>query len=129
MLKKGKGRGTPKNPCRPIYWMPVCGILLCLITAKLILWKKIPETAIPILPQIIGAIVSFLGAFRGARLAPRRCFLWGMINSCTLFLMLMLGNLLFFGIAFHGIGSMCIWILGGGVTGSILSNIKRGKIA
>ncbi len=129
MGKVGKGRGTVQNPLRPLYWMPVLAIVLCIAAAKLILWKKLSESSTEYIPQIIGCMVGLLGSYRGAKLAPRQGFLWGMINATAFGIMLMLGNLFFFGETFSGVGEMFLWILGGGFLGGILANIKKGKIA
>ncbi len=131
MKTTGKGRGKEKHtaPWKPLYWMPVLTIALCFLTAQLILWEKIPEVGAEIMPHIIGAVISFLGAFSGARLASRKRFLWGMIDAGTYGVILMLGNLLFFGKPFSGVGTMFLWILTAGFLGTLSANFKKSKNA
>ncbi len=129
MAKAGKGRGIVRSPQRPIYWMPILSIILSVLAAKLILWKKISESSVEYLPWIIGAVVGLLGSYRGARLAPRNRMLWGIINATIYGLILMLGNLFFFGETFSGVGEMFLWILSGGFLGGVLANLRKGKIA
>ena len=131
MKKAGKGRGKDlmSKPWRPLYWMPLLTAVLCVISAQLILWGKLSESAIKLLPRIMGGVVSFLGAFRSTGIASQQRFLWGMISTVSYGCILMLANLLFFGETFTNIGSMFLWILTGGFLGSLLSNMKKGKIA
>ncbi len=131
MKKTGKGRGTPshRSPWRPLYWMPLLTLLLCLLCAKLILWGKLPESALQLLPRLLGGLVSFLGAFHGTRIATQKRFLWGLVNAGAYGGMLMLGNLLFFGETFSGIGPMFLWVLIGGFLGSMVANMRKSKIA
>ena len=129
MRKAGKGRGTTRSPWSALYQMPILTIGLCLIAAKFLLWEKIPESAVEYLPYIIATVIAVYGAYRGAHLAPRHRFLCGLINVVGFGLMLFVGNLLFFGEPFSQIGSMLLWLLIGGVIGSFVANIKKGKIA
>ena len=131
MKKTGKGRGNTslRSPWRPLYWMPLLTVLLCLLCAQLILCGKLPDSAPQYLPQLVGGLVSFLGAFRGTRIATQKRFLWGMVNAGAYICMLMLGNLLFFGETFGRIGIMSLWVLAGGSLGSIVANMKKSKIA
>ena len=129
MRKAGKGRGTPRAPLSPLYRMPLLMILLCVITAKLILWGKLPEVSLDHIPYIIGSLVAIYGAYKGTRLAPRRRLLWGITNAILFALMLVMGNILFFGEPFSDHGQMFLWIIGGGIIGSFVANIKKGKIA
>ena len=126
---KGRGRAPQRNPWRPLYWMPLLTLILCLLSAQMILWGKLPESAIESIPRILGALVGFLGAFRGTRIAPRQGFLWGMLNAAAYGCILMIGNLLFFGEPFSSIGAMFLWILAGGLLGSLSANVKKSKIA
>lgn len=129
MRKAGKGRGSTRSPWSTLYQMPILTIGLCLIAAKFLLWDKIPESAVDYLPYIIATVVAVYGGYRGARLAPRHRFLCGLINVIGFSLMLFMGNLLFFGEPFSQIGNMFLWLLIGGVIGSFIANIKKGKIA
>lgn len=130
-MKKGKGRGREKlrHPWRPLYWMPVLTVVFCMILAKLILWGKVSESSVAHGPRIIGALTGALGAYRGARIAPRQRLLWGISDSALYGGILMLGNLLFFGEGFSMVGSMFLWILGGGTCGAVLAGAKRSKTA
>lgn len=131
MNKLGKGRGKEKHsaPWKPLYWMPALTVALCFLSAQLILWKKLPEAVVEIIPQIIGAVTSFLGAYSGARIASRQRFLWGIINAGSYVVLLMIGNVLFFGEPFSGIGTMILWVMSSGVMGSLMANLKKSKIA
>ena len=129
MGKTGQGRGREKNSWRPLCTMPILCILLSVIAAKCILWNKIPAGAIPTIPLIIGGIVGCIGSYRGACLAPRHCFLWGIFNAVAFMLMLMIGNILFFGVPFHTVGETFLWIMSGGCIGAIFANLRKGKIA
>lgn len=131
MKQIGKGRGKEKisHPWRPLLWMPLLTIVLCLVVSKMILWGRLPETSVTYAPKIIGCTIGFLGGLQGARIAPRKKFLWGILNVISYGCMLMLGNLLFYGETFSGVGEMFLWILGGGILGCLLCNTKRSKIA
>ena len=131
MKPTGKGRGTSshRSPWRPLYWMPILTVMLCLISAQLILWGKLPYSAHLYIPRILGAVISFLGGFRGTRIATQKRFLWGMVNTGAYLCMLMVGNLLFFGETFGGIRAMILWVSAGGVLGSMVANMKQSKIA
>ena len=127
--KKGRRHSKDPRPYKPLYWMPIITVLLCVLCAKLILGKKLPESWIEFSPRIICAVVSLLGSFLGAKVAPRKVFLWGMVNAVGYCMMLLLCNLLFFGETFSGIGKMILWILGGGFLGMLLGGMKKSKIA
>lgn len=131
MKKVGKGRGKEvlRHPWRPLYWMPILTVLLCLLVAQFILWGKLPDTSITIIPQIVAAIVAFVGAFRGTRIALRQRLLWGMANATAYGCILMLGNLLFFGEVFQSVVVTFLWILAAGLFGSLVANLKKGKNA
>ena len=129
MNKAGKGRGTSKSPWRPLYWMPILTILLSMSVAKLILWEKISGSSLELMAHIIVGLIGMLGAYRGAKLASGRRFLWGTVNAILYSFMLMLGNLFFFGEPFQGIGTILLWVISGGILGAVLANLKKSKIA
>lgn len=129
MKQIGKGRETSVHPWRPLFWMPILTIGFCLAASKMILWGKLPESSVSYIPNIIGGTISLWGSYRGARIASRKKFIWGVLNAIAYGCILMLGNLLFFGEVFSGIGEMFFWIIGGGILGSFIAGLKKSKIA
>lgn len=126
---KGRGRQTVRHPWKPLYWAPVLTIGLCLLVAKSILWGKLSESSVSYAPKVIGAIISLWVSYRGARIASRKNFLWGLVNGVAYGCILMLGNLLFFGETFSGTKEMFSWILIAAAVGSFVANIIRSKNA
>ena len=127
--RKRRGSRNPHHLWKPMIWMPILTLGLCLLGAKMILWGKLPEKAITWLPAAIPCTVSLCGAFAGAKEAPRNRFFWGMLFALSYGCILALGNILFFGEHFSDIGNRFLWITAGGVAGSLLANMKKSKIA
>ena len=129
MKQVRKRRVAKKHPWRILVWMILSTMLLSLLSAKLILWGKIGEGYQQFVPYIIVSIVSVCGAFLTARTVPQRALLWGMAIALGYVCCLMMGNLLFFGVAYRGVVSIIAYVLVGGFAGSSLGIIRRGKIA
>lgn len=129
MKQVRKSRVVKKHPWRILVWMLLSTMLLSLLSAKLILWGKIGEGYQQFVPYIIVSIVSVCGSFLTARTVPQRSLLWGMAIALGYVCSLMMGNLLFFGVAYRGVVPIIAYVLGGSIVGSSLGIIRKGKIA
>lgn len=129
MNRKGK-RNKGKNPLKgSLLWMPVLTLGLCLLGAKLILQGMIPEEKAGIIGLFIAGVVAFVGGRMSGRRVGEQRLLWSVGTAAAYGCLLMLGNLLFFGVAYHAIGGMWICVLLGGILAGMLPYKKKGKIA
>ncbi len=126
MNRKGKGRGVF---LQLFFAMPILTILLALLGAKLILSEVISEGAMQWCACIITGIVSFLLCLYTALRMPQKKFLWGLLTAAAYCCLLLLGNLLFFGVGYGNIPAVVMAVFGGGLFGSLLGAGKRRKFA
>ena len=124
MSKKGKHR-VGKIATQILIAMPVLTILFSVAAAKMILSGTIKEDMIAICGYAIGAIVSFLLSLYCAIRMPQKKALWGLATSAAYAIVLLLGNLLFFGIGYGQVLPMLGAIIASGGAGSVLGAIKR----
>ena len=128
MKQKVKGKGS-----RGILILIGLCLLLsvgsALICAKMILSDILDQNAIPIYAAVIAALLSFVIGLYTAKRSPARKLLWGLIACGALFLSLLIGNLLFFGIRFYNVPTIAAGVIVGGVCGVILGKRKVRKFA
>ena len=78
---------------------------------------------------MIAALLSLVIGLYTAKRSPARKLLWGLIACGALFLSLLIGNLLFFGIRFYNVPTIAAGVIVGGVCGVILGKRKVRKFA
>ncbi len=126
MKRKGKG-SVPVVGL--LIAMPMLTLLLSLLGAKLILSEVLPEQGTQWIAALVTGITALLLSFLCAKATTQKKFLWGMGTAGTYCCMLLLGNLLFFGVGYGSILGVAAFVFGGGVLGSLLGAIKRRKFA
>lgn len=109
--------------------MPALTLLLALLCAKLILGESLPEKQLPLMGCVIGGVVAFLLCLYSALRMPQKKILWGIVTAAGYACLLMLGNLLFFGVGYSGVLQMLAAVFGAGLLGSVLGAAKRRKYA
>ena len=102
---------------------------LALLFAKLILSEVIAQKNLQLCASAIALMVSFVTGMIGAKKTERRKFLWGISSCGILFLVLLISNLLFFGVSFQNVPMIGAGILVGGIPGSLLGKKKVRKYA
>lgn len=127
MKRKGKGSGLPISMA--LLWMPVLTFVMATIFAKMILQGMIPEERISVCCLGIAATVSAFSCAITKRRAVNRKILWCAGTAVAYGCMLMLGNLLFFGEAYRGIGGVWISVVLGMFVGILMPSKKMGKYA
>ena len=126
---KGKRKRQTMPMTQAIIWMPILTIGLAFITAKLILQGTIAES------QGRGAVylIVFIVSCACSLITRRRCvkatLLWCLGTALVYACILMMGNLLFFGVAYEGVGMVWLIILSGGFLAALLPKKKKGKFA
>ncbi|MBQ4564813.1 MAG: TIGR04086 family membrane protein [Oscillospiraceae bacterium] len=126
MKKRGKGSMSM------LLQLAIAGLLmvgLTILSAKLILSGMIPIAGIDLCAGVIVCIVSLVFSLLTARRSPQRKFLWGMLSAGVFYLILLICNLLFWGITFSGVLVRFLWVIGGGLLGSMLGHKKVRKYA
>lgn len=125
---RAKGKGIAVFPM-VLLAMPILTLALALLGAKLILSGSIGESSMGMCAGVITAVISFILSLYCAIRAPIKKLLWGLSASAAYFLMLLLGNLLFFGINYSHIWLIAACVFGGGLLGSLLGRKKPRKYA
>ncbi len=128
MSRKGK-RGYRRVIIQSILAMPVLTVLLSFVCAKLIVSGVISEKSVAVCVFSIGGITSFLVSWYAAMRMPQQKALWGFATACVYAGLLLLGNLLFFGVAYGAVLPLLSVVLGTGTMGSLLGVLKRRKYA
>ncbi len=130
MGRKGKKKQTVVSIFTQILIaMPILTIVLSLLAAKIILSGTIREANLMGCVYTIGAIVSFLLSLYCALRMPQKKLIWGSAVAVLYAVMLLLGNLLFFGIGYGSMLPTLGAVLLGGIAGSLLGSVKRSKYA
>lgn len=130
MGRRGKRKQTVVSIITQILIaMPILTIVLSLLAAKIILSGTIREANLMGCVYTIGAIVSFLLSLYCALRMPQKKLIWGSAVVVLYAVMLLLGNLLFFGIGYGRMLPTLSAVLLGGIAGSLLGSVKRSKYA
>ena len=109
--------------------MPTLTILLSFVCAKLIVSEILKEESLQMCVVAIVGFVAFGGSLYCAIRMPQKKAMWGLGTAVVYFVMLFLGNLLFFGLGYGEIMSVLICVLTGGILGSLIGALKRRKYA
>lgn len=128
MKRKGK-KSTRGIVLQLAIAMPLLTILFALLSAKLILEETIGEENAGMCVCIYTAIIAFVLCFYCAIRMPQKKILWGLLTAIGYLCLLLLCNLLFFGVGYGHILPVCCCVLGGGLVGSFLGAVKRRKYA
>ena len=128
-MKKGQvGKGRVRLPVVvPAVILLTFGLVL--LCSKLILSGVIGEKHIRLCAGAIAGIVVMLITIFVARRSPRRKLLWGLMAASGYYLLLMVCNLLFFGIGFSNMVPVAAWVFGAGLLGTLLGSKKVRKYA
>lgn len=128
MSRKGKSK-TKGIAIRVLIGLPILTLLLALGAAKLILGGSIGEERMGACACAIAAVVAFSASLYVAACMPQKKIVWGMMTAATYGIFLLLGNLLFFGVAYGSVLPVLSCVLGAGLLGSFLAAIRRRKYA
>lgn len=126
---KGKSKGRGRGVVVLLLALPLVTVLLAVLGAKLILWEYIKEEQISVIVCSVTALVALGASFVTAKKMPRCKLLWGMGSALAYWMMLLLGNLLFFGEAYRGLLPVALSIFLSGFLGSLLGKKKYRKFA
>ena len=126
---KGKRKRQTMPMTQAIIWMPILTIGLAFITAKLILQGTIAESQGKGAVYLIVFIVSCACALITRRRCVKATLLWCLGTALVYACILIMGNLLFFGVAYEGVGMALLIILSGGFLAALLPKKKKGKFA
>lgn len=107
--------------------MPLATLALAALTARLILSGKLQENSLPFAAGIIAGLVSFLGALIAAMRSGQRKLLCGLGAAGGYALLLLLGNLLFFGVHYGNALPVLLPLTGAGLLGALLGAGHRKK--
>ena len=130
MGRKGKRKRSATSTILEIFVaIPILTILFSTVAAKMILTGVFHEGRLMVCVRMIGVTVSFIVCLYCAIRMPQKKLLWGSAVAATYALMLMLGNLLFFGIEYGSVIPQITAVISGGICGSMLGAIKRRKYA
>lgn len=130
MKKKGT-TVTTKRGGRGLLFL-ILGMLaltfgLTAIFAALMEGGSIPEEKTGLLAAITVGAVSLAACVILAARAQEKKLLRGILGAAIYAVMLLLGNLLFFGVGYTDVLPILMSILAGGVVGSILGSVKKKK--
>lgn len=130
MSRRGKRSTKTKSVVlQLLIAMPILTVLLALLGAKLILSSVIAESQIGVVVFMIAMLVSLVGSWYAAMRMSQKRFFWGLSFTGCYGLLLLLSNLLFFGVAYTSVGAVLCAVACGGLTGSLLGAAKRKKYA
>ncbi len=127
MKRTGKRGG--KLYLQILLLMPVLTLLLAGAGAKLIDSEVLGEEKLNVLAPAIAALSAFLLALYAALRSPQKKFLWAVTTAVAYACLLLLGNLLFFGVGFGSILPVLASVLIAGLLGGLLGSRKRRKYA
>ncbi len=131
MKRKGKGKSSMLlSPISTtIYIMVGASIALSFLAAKLILGGTIPIESMDTIVLCLVGIVSFLSCLNCGLRAKRKRFLWAMLGAVVYCMILLLGNLMLFGVAYSNVLPTILTVLCGGLAAAVLAGRKKGKSA
>lgn len=125
-------KGTKKNPAArrlvgKLFAMLAATAALAAAGAALMAGGSIPEEKLGLLAQgITGAVSLACGWITSAKAAEKK-LLHGLIGPGLYLLVLLLGNLLFYGVGYENLLPVGLTVLAAGVGGSILGSLRRKK--
>lgn len=128
MKRKGK-KSTRGIILQLAIAMPLLTILFALLSAKLILQETVGEERAGACVCIYTAAVAFLMCLYCAIRMPQKKMLWGALTAVAYLCLLLLCNLLFFGVSYGHILPVASCVIGGGMLGGFLGALKRRKYA
>lgn len=128
MSKKGKSK-TRSIIIQLLISMPVLTVLFALGAAKLILSELLPQEKMQLYACIYAAIIAFAISIYASLRMPQKKVVWGIITTVTYLCMLLLGNLLFFGIGYGHILPVAASVMIAGLIGSLFGAGKRKRYA
>ena len=125
-------KGTKKNPAArrlvgKLFAMLAATAALAAAGAALMAGGSIPEEKLGLLAQGITGAVSLACGWITAAKAAEKKLLHGLIGPGLYLLVLLLGNLLFFGVGYENLLPVGLTVLAAGVGGSILGSLRRKK--
>lgn len=130
MSRRGKREHKPgRIATQLLIAMPVLTILLSLASAKMILSGTVKEEQLSACVYAVVGITAFLVCLYCAIRMPQKKALWGIATAASYAVMLLLGNLLFFGLGFGEVVPSLLVIFASGCIGSFLGAIRRRKYA
>ena len=128
MKRKGK-RGTRGVALQLLLALPLLTFLAALGTAKLMLSEAIGQERAGLCVCIYTAVIAFAACLYCALRLPQKKILWGLLTAVSYLCLLLLSNLLFFGVGYGEILPVAGSVLGAGLVGSVLGAGKRRKYA
>ncbi len=128
MSRRGK-KGYRQVIIQSIIAMPTLTVLLSFVCAKLIIGGTVSEGGVDVCAFVIAGVTSFLVSLYVSVRMPQKKALWGFATACAYATMLLLGNLLFFGVEYGAVVPVILTVLGVGVAGSLIGSVKRRKYA
>lgn len=102
-------------------------LLLSMLCAALMEKGSIPEERTNLSACLIVGLVSLLSCAVTASCAKEKKLLRGMLGAGIYAALLLLGNLLFFGVGYADVLPILMSILAAGVLGSILGSLRKRK--
>ena len=124
MKRKGK-RGTRGVALQLLIALPLLTFLAALGTAKLMLSEAVGQER----AGLYTAVIAFAACLYCALRLPQKKILWGLLTAVSYLCLLLLSNLLFFGVGYGDILPVAGSVLGAGLVGSVLGAGKRRKYA
>lgn len=107
--------------------LPVLTLLLALAAGRIMLSGGLPESAMTLVAAVIAAIVTMIASVLTAVRMKEKKMLWGIFTTLFYAAMLLLGNLLFFGVAYGNIWSILCTVLVTGTIGSFVGASRKKK--
>lgn len=107
--------------------MPVLTLLLSALAAKLILSGTLSEDSNTVVAAVIAGVTAFVSALYCAIRMPQKKLLWGLLITAAYGAFLLLGNLLFFGVAYGNLGGVLLPVFCAGLIGSLIGAAKKKK--
>lgn len=109
--------------------LPLLTFLAALGTAKLMLSEAVGQERAGLCVCIYTAVIAFAACLYCALRLPQKKILWGLLTAVSYLCLLLLSNLLFFGVGYGDILPVAGSVLGAGLVGSVLGAGKRRKYA
>lgn len=124
MKRKGKG-STRGLLIQTGIAMPLLTLLLALAVAKLMLSEIIPQEKASLCVCVFTGLIAFIASLYCAVRVPQKKILWGLLTAVFYLCLLLLCNLLFFGVGYGHILPVACSVMGGGLLGSFLGAVKK----